>query len=268
MKNSYHRKHNARNPGPILVMIVILVALATVISALSSTLFASSHIPNLPTTTSTPVIALSPFKTLLPLTPTSTPPSPPLAFGNPVFEINFSKRGDGICNDYDPNKLGYDINRGLYYIVPPQNGWASVCHENDQLLAQGILQTTAFPDNDVNYFGYAIFFGWKGNSITTSDACGFGVRKDASKDEAIFIQITGGHWKHYTYDLNFTLDSNPHAIRMILYPSGDATGFLDGDQVAEHKFLADCSSGPVGLIAYGPGQLKIYFTNLKLFELP
>jgi hypothetical protein len=191
--------------------------------------------------------------------------------GNKVFEIKFSTHGEGNCNDYDKNKLGYDINQKLYYIIPEANGYASVCHVDDKLQPQGILQTTAFPDSDSSLFGYAVFWGWKGNNIATTDACGFGVRKKDSKTEAIFIQIIAGHWKHISTDLDMLLDASPHAIRMVLYPSGDAYGYLDGKLVASligDKRFIDCGSGPVGLIAYGPGQLKINFTSLKLFALP
>jgi hypothetical protein len=193
--------------------------------------------------------------------PTSIP------FGNQIFGINFSVPGEGICNDYDSKTLGYDISRKQYYIIPYTNGYASVCHKYDNLQAQGSLQTTAFPDGSPSYFGYAVFFGWKGDSKNTTDACGFGVRKNNSKVEAIFIQIIGNHWNHTSINLDASLDTNPHSIRMVLYPSGKAVGYLDGNYVAEHSFI-DCALGPVGLIAYGPGQVRINFNSLKLFDLP
>ncbi|MBN8583153.1 MAG: LysM peptidoglycan-binding domain-containing protein [Anaerolineae bacterium] len=62
------------NSGTLSIMIAVIGAVATVIIALEGTFFVSSRIPNLPTTTSTAAIALSPFKTFLPLTDTATPP--------------------------------------------------------------------------------------------------------------------------------------------------------------------------------------------------
>lgn len=198
------------------------------------------------------------------LAQTPTAPSP----GNRIFEINFSTRGDGNCNDYDVSKLGYDTDRKAYYIIP-NTGFVAVCHKDDKLSPEGILQTTAFPDDDSDYFGYAVFFGWGGSETKTTDACGFGVRKNKTKTEAIFVQIIGGNWGDpITKDLNnFTLDTNPHSVRMALYPSGRAVGYLDGNYVFEHSFV-DCKTGPVGMIAYGPGKIKINFTSLKLFALP
>lgn len=191
-----------------------------------------------------------------------------ISLGNKFFEINFSTRGDGNCNDYDANKLGYDTSRKTYYIVP-NTGFVAVCHKDDKLAPEGIIQTTAFPDEDSDYFGYAVFFGWGGSEKKTTDACGFGVRKNKTKTEAIFVQIIGGNWGNpITKELNdFTLDTNPHSVRMVLYPSGRAIGYLDGNYVFEHSFV-ECETGPVGMIAYGPGQIKINFTSLKLFALP
>jgi len=61
------------NPGTQSIIIAVIGAFGTVIIALGGTFFVSSHIPNLPTTTSTAAIALSPFKTFIPLTFTAIP---------------------------------------------------------------------------------------------------------------------------------------------------------------------------------------------------
>lgn len=76
MNERHERKSNA---GLAPALVAILVGLTTVISSLWGTFFASSHIPNLPTTTSTAAIALSPFKTFIPLTSTLTPTLLPTA---------------------------------------------------------------------------------------------------------------------------------------------------------------------------------------------
>lgn len=198
---------------------------------------------------------------LLMQTPTIIP------FGSEIFEIGFSSSGEGNCNNYDSNKLGYEALKKTYYIIP-NKGFVAVCHKDNDLQAAGILQTTAFPDGNPDYFGYAALFGWKGTEKSTTAACGFGVRKNGSKTEALFIQIIGGKWNHITTELkNYDLDINPHSVRVVLYPSGKAIGYLDNNYVAEHTFV-DCNSGPVGMIAYGPGDVKINYTSLKLFALP
>jgi hypothetical protein len=191
-------------------------------------------------------------------------------FGDLVFDFDFSIQGAGNCNNFDSRLLGYDTTiPKKYYIIPPsKTGYISVCHYNNDLPPQGILQTTAFPESDQDYFGYAVLFGWKGGVKSTTDACGFGVKKDGSNTKAIFIQEISGNWEEFPTDLKgISLSIKPHAIRTLLYPSGDANGYLDGIEVAKHLFK-DCSKGPVGLLAYGPGGVKINFTNLKLYNLP
>jgi hypothetical protein len=189
--------------------------------------------------------------------------------GDQVFEINFSTKGEGNCNDYDPELLGYAVDKKMYYIIPKSNGYISVCHKDDTLQPQGILQTTAFPEEkDANTYGYAVFFGWQGSGLNTTDGCGFGVKKNDSTTEAFFVQRIGGNWERTPTVLkDISLDTKPHAIRMELYQSGKAFGYLDGNYVAEHSFI-DCATGPVGLMAYGPGDIRINFTSLKLFNLP
>jgi hypothetical protein len=198
--------------------------------------------------------------------PTSFPTSIPV--GSLISDIDFTISGDGNCNDYDQSKLGYDTSNKLYYIIPEKNGLISVCHENDNLQPQGILQATAFPDGDLDYFGYAVLFGWDGYNTTTTDDCGFGIMKNKSITHAIFIQKIGGKPKLTSIELkNYELDTSPHSVRMVLYPSGKAVGYVDDNYIAEHTFV-NCKTGPIGLIAYGPGQARINFTSLKLFGLP
>jgi hypothetical protein len=248
-----------KHPPSLLIIVALIGAIATIIAALIAALFGPIILENRHLSATQTADAI-----LRNISLTQTPTLPP--FGDNVFEIDFSTNGEGNCNNYDPKVLGYDTNLKVYYIVPDK-GYVAVCHKNDNLRPEGILQTTAFPEGKPSYFGYVAFFGWQGDTKITTDACGFGVRRNDSITEAVFVQIIGGKWKTTPIELkNFELDTTPHSIRMILYPSGKAIGYLDGNYAAEHSFV-DCKSGPVGLIAYGPGQVRINFTSLKLFAL-
>ena len=259
-QNSSGSPDNHPSTPSLLIIVALIGAMATIIAALIG-IFGPIIIDNRHVSATQTADAM-----LRNISLTQTPTLPP--FGEDVFEIDFSTEGEGNCNNYDPKVLGYDTSRRVYYIVP-NTTYVAVCHTNDDLRPAGILQTTAFPDGDSSFFGYAVFFGWDGKDNKTTDACGFGIRKNKTKTEAIFIQSIRGEWGSPTlFDLNnFELDTNPHSIRMILYPSGKAVGYLDGNYIAEHSFV-DCQSGPVGLIAYGPGEMRINFVNLKLFALP
>ncbi|MBK9927389.1 MAG: LysM peptidoglycan-binding domain-containing protein [Anaerolineales bacterium] len=69
----YSQKDNREGPGPKSVLLILILAILTVAISLYSTLLVSSRIVNLPTTTTTAVIAL---ETFIAQTETSTPSSP------------------------------------------------------------------------------------------------------------------------------------------------------------------------------------------------
>lgn len=218
----------------------------------NTTLVASPTVPSTPNITVTPEF-----------TPT------PIPRGKLLMEINFGWRGEGACNDYDPNLLGYE--NQAYYVKPHTNGYIAVCHESDDLAPEGSLQITAFPEGNPPsyvYYGFGVLFGWKGGGLSTTDACMFGIRRRAGETEAVFIERVDGHQSNYTQQLDsLTLDNNPHTLRMVLQANGVAQGYLDERFIAEHRFT-QCSTGPVGLVTWGPGDVKVYFDDLKLFSLP
>lgn len=195
----------------------------------------------------------------------STIPTP-IDFGYRVMEISFDQRGDGICNDYGADKLGYENNQ--YYIQPgPNGGRVAICHINDHLLPQGALQISAFPEFDSDYYGYGVLFGWKGGGFSTTDACVMGIRKSKSQTEAVFIDWVAGDYKSATQKIKgYRLDPQAHTIRVVLQPNGLAQGYIDEMFFAEHQFT-NCSTGPVGMVAWSSGQ-KIYFDDLTLFDIP
>lgn len=211
-----------------------------------------------PTELSTPNITVTPA-----LTPT------PIPRDELLMEINFGWRGEGNCNDYNPNLLGYE-NRA-YYIKPSTNGYIAVCHKNDKLEPEGSLQVTAFPEGNPSehvYYGFGVLFGWKGGGLSTTDACMFGVRRRAGSTKAVFIERVDGHQTTSTKQLDLlTLDNNPHTLRVVLRENGWAYGYLDERFIAKHRFT-QCSTGPVGLVTWGAEDLKVYFDDLKLFGLP
>lgn len=190
----------------------------------------------------------------------------PIDYGSQILEISFDQRGNGICNDYGADKLGYE--NGQYYIQPsPNKGRVAICHINDHLLPQGALQITAIPESDPDYYGYGVLFGWKGGGFSTTDACVMGIRKSTSQTEAVFIDWVAGDYKSVTQKLKgYALDLQAHTMRVVLHPSGLAQGYIDGMFFAQHQFTK-CSTGPIGMVAWSSGH-KIYFDNLTLFDIP
>ena len=200
-------------------------------------------------------------------TPTITPT--PIPRGDLMFEINFSSPGEGYCNDYDSNVLGYDNKE--YYIIPKVNGYIAVCHANDHLPNTGVLQVTAHPEINANpnaYYGFGVLFGWHGGGLSTSDACIFGVRRELGETQALFIEIDEGKQHSRIIPIpNLTIDNNPHTLRLVLLPDGTAKGYLDEKFIADYTF-SNCKSGPIGMVAWGTGDFKVYFDDLKFFSLP
>ncbi len=200
-------------------------------------------------------------------TPTSTPT--PIARGDLTLEINFSSPNDGLCNDYNSSVLGYSNKE--YYIVPKFNGYIAVCHADDNLPATGSLQVTAHPEATVMpnaYYGFGALFGWHGGGLSTSDACIFGVRREFGETQAVFIEISEGRQHTHIASIpNLTIDNNPHTLRFVLLPDGTAQGYVDERFVADYVF-SNCQPGPIGMVAWGTGDFKVYFDDLKFFSLP
>jgi len=191
----------------------------------------------------------------------------PFPKGNLVMEIGFTDRKDGKCNDYDQTLLGYE--NGQYYLQPAPNGYIAICHQKNHLESEGSLQVTAFPDRDLQgLYGFAVLFGWSGNGLTTTDACIFGIRRQGTTTRAFFENRVEGKRTAFTQELKtINLDNAPHTLRVVLHGDGNAVGYLDEGYIAEYKF-SKCSIGPIGIMAWGPGGTKIYFDDLKLFEMP
>jgi len=151
-----------------------------------------------------------------------------------IMEINFTGKGDGKCNDYGVEKLGYAENR--YYIQPDSNaGRIAICHKDDNLLPQGALQVLAYPEENSSEFGYAVLFGWNGFDTTTTDACYMGIRKRGSITEAVFVDWVAGDYNGSTKRLKgIVLDDHPHVLRVVLNSNGFAKGYIDGKKFATH----------------------------------
>ncbi len=183
------------------------------------------------------------------------------------MEIDFNQPGVGDCNDYKPQLLGYENNQ--YYIQPESNGYIAVCHSRDDLPPAGSLQVTAWSDTEPGeIFGYAVLFGWKGQGVVSTDLCMVGIRRKERAMEAFYSNRVSGEREAFTRELNvLSLDQAPHTLRVVLYPDGKAYGYLDERLFVETQFNA-CSDGPIGIMAWGPGDQKIYFDDLKLFALP
>lgn len=225
----------------------------------------------------TPTSALSSTPTPI---PTATPgPSPTtIPKGRPVMEINFAANGEGNCDAYDPARLGYENKR--YYINAFYNGYLAICN-NGTYLPQGSLQVTANPTTESPFFGYGVLFGWKGGGLKTSDACVFGIRRQTAdaiavtphfSSEPVFIaefsEYVDGKYMFKSVPVDLPLfDNNPHTVRLTLKPDGTAVGYFDEHFVAEYKFTS-CGQGPIGMVAWGDGNTKVSFDDLKLFSLP
>jgi len=190
-----------------------------------------------------------------------------IPIGKLLMEINFAFENEGNCNNYNKKKLGYEEKR--YYIYPGQTGFIAVCHENDDLLPQGSLQVNAFPEQDSDNFGYGVLFGWKkGTVVETSDSCIFGIRRNGPITEAVFVDWVDGQYNSKQQELPWlTLDNQPHTLLVTITADGFAQGSVDGRYFAEHQF-SKCSQGPIGMVAWGIPDKKIYYDDLKLYHLP
>jgi hypothetical protein len=183
------------------------------------------------------------------------------------MEIDFNQPGAGDCNTSGLIPLGYENQQ--YYIQPKPNGYIAICHERDDLPPVGSLQVSAWSDQEIGeIYGFAVLYGWKGSGYKTTDACMVGIRREGSVTQAFYSSRVNTNREFFTPELSsLTLDNAPHTLRVVLYPDRRAFGYLDERLFVEHQF-PDCTDGPIGILAWGPGDQKIYFDDLKLFELP
>jgi len=216
-------------------------------------------------------VTLTPESVLTPQpgqTPMPNPVPTPIGRGPLQMEINFDWTGDGACNNYDTEILGYKDQQ--YYIAPPRfPGYIAVCHELGGIKPQGTLQVVAYPGEDSDYYGFGVLFGWKGSGRSTTDACIVGVRRQgASRAEVVFQEVRGGELKQNLQWLDYNLlSSEPSMLSATLTPAGLMQVSLNGTYIAYHQFHS-CQIGPVGLVAWNDPSRKVYFDDYKLFELP
>lgn len=230
-----------------------------------------------PSQSSTPIAAITPTAGASNSTPMSSPtpgpaPTPtsiptPIPKGKALTEINFSGTGVGNCDNYNANLLGYE--NGQYYIKPSYNGYIAVCNTGIRP-SQGSLQVVVYPEKRSTVYGYGLLFGWSGTGLTTKEGCLFGIKQSETMSfaQSDFSEFNNGtYWKENNWLGNISLDTRPHTIRMTLKSDGHAIGYLDEKYVGEFDFT-DCGKGPIGLAAWGDGDTKIYFDDLKLYDLP
>lgn len=193
----------------------------------------------------------------------------PVPHGPLLLDMSFTEVGDGSCDKYDTKILGYEFHK--YYIQPlSSQGYISAC-KSGNWGPKVSLEVEAYPEGDLSFFGYAVIVGWKGNSSGTTDACMFGVKRTVGSQtasEAFVKQRIDG--KEKTLDrkvLPFSLDNNPHNIRVVFLTDSLAVGYIDNQFIGEFEF-DHCSKGQIGLVAWGTGETKIYFDNFRLSSLP
>ncbi len=184
---------------------------------------------------------------------------------NKILEINFSYGDRGICNTDDPKIGGTDNSQDNYFVFGQKNGYITYCNISP-LVNQGNLEITADPHGSPDYFGYGVLMGFIGGD--QRNLCSFEIIKDFSKTKAVFGEYINGKFTPTAIEIEgYSLDTNPHTIRMVLYPDGKAIGFVDEQKITEHIF-AGCSEGRIGFVAYGQGDDRISFDDLKLYAIP
>lgn len=191
--------------------------------------------------------------------------STPIPRFDKIFEINFSSGDNGLCITDDSKVGGYDTSQDNYYVFGKKNGYITYCNASDKV-NQGSLEIRADPSGSPDYFGYGVLMGFIGGE--QRNLCSFEIIHDFSKTKVVFGEYINNKFKPTTTLLEgFTLDTNPHILRMVVFPDSKVIGYLDDIKIAEHTF-AGCSEGRVGFVAYGQGDDKIIFDDLKLYAIP
>ena len=184
---------------------------------------------------------------------------------NKILEINFSSGDRGVCVTDDSKIGGYDTSQDNYFVFGKKYGYITYCNVSEKI-NQGSLEIKADPSGSPDYFGYGVLIGFVGGE--QRNLCSFEIIKDFSKTKIVFGEYINNKFKPTTTLLEgYTLDTNPHTLRMVVYPDGKTIGYIDDIKIAEHEF-AGCSEGRVGFVAYGQGDDKIVFDDLKLYEIP
>jgi len=184
---------------------------------------------------------------------------------NKILEINFSYGDRGVCVTDDSKIGGNDTSQDNYFVFGKKNGYITYCNISPTV-NQGNLEITADPHGSPDFFGYGVIMGFVGGE--NRNLCSFEVIRDFSKTKVVFGEYINGKFKPTSTQVEgYTLDTNSHTIRIVLYPDGKAVGFVDEIAIAEHTF-AGCAEGRVGFVAYGQGDDKISFDDLKLYALP
>lgn len=197
--------------------------------------------------------------------PIATPPR-----GSLIMDINFDQSGDGNCNDYDRDRLGYKNEK--YYIQPElHRAYIAICHEIEETDPYGDLQVSAYPVGNLtpdDTYGYGLLFGWDGGGRSTSEACIAGILRYKGNTFAYFTEVVNGLWKgDYVPVKTIELDTAQHVLRVVLQKDGLAVVILDGQALAEHRFTI-CRPGPIGISAWNSLGNKVYFDDLSLYALP
>lgn len=242
----------------VIPVVVALIGLFGVIYAAPTTVLIFNKFlnpsPSTPTPTETQVLAQPSF-----------PASTSIPRLDKIFEINFSYGDRGTCVSDDSKVGGNDISQDNYFVFGKKYGYITYCNITP-LVNQGNLEITADPHGSPDYFGYGVIIGFVGGD--QRNLCSFEIIKDFSKTKVVFGEYINTKFKPSTTEIEgYTLDTNPHTVRMVLYPNGQAIGYVDEIKIAEHIF-AGCSEGRIGFVAYGQGDDKISFDDMKLYALP
>ena len=189
------------------------------------------------------------------------------------IQIDFSSKGDGKCNDYNSDLLGYNISdgNGNYYINQgtTSSGYIAICHEDDELEPTGILKVTAYPDKQdpPDDYGFGVLFGWKGSGTSTSDACILGIRKKEGLVQTIFQVVIDGEWKSYTIEQKeIVLNKEEKTLKVVMTEDLNASAYLDEVFIGYFNYK-NCNNGPIGMVAFGSEGKNIYFDNLRFSEI-
>ncbi len=182
-----------------------------------------------------------------------------------ILEINFSGGDKVTCVTEDSKLGGYDNSQDNYFVMGKTYGYITYCNISDYT-NQGSLEIKADPVGYPDNFGYGVLFSFVGGD--SRDQCSFEIKKEGLETSIAFGEYIEGTWSKPDTKLDsYNLDTNPHTLRLVLYPEGNAIGYIDDVKIAEHKFVG-CSKGRIGFIAYGLGDTKTSFDDLKLYEIP